>query len=139
MVTITIGKAAKKTGMSTDAIRLYERYGLIEGPSRTDNGYRCYSHEHIRQLHFIKQAKVMGFTLKEIAELLAISQSSNHACDEVKSQAMTKLTSIQEKIANLVCLEKALQDLLRCCEGHKIDQQCPILEALSEQDGEVKG
>ena len=134
MSKMTIGRIAKQVGVSTDTIRLYERYGLIDEPVRTESGYRCYGQQDVRRLLFIKRAKAMGFTLKEIAELLAIRQTSEHTCDDVREQATHKLNDTQHKIAELKQLAKALQILIDSCEEHKEDQHCPILDALEQQD-----
>ena len=134
MNAMTIGQVAKQVGVSTDTIRLYERYGLIDEPARTNAGYRNYCAEDIRRLVFIKRAKVMGFTLKEINELLAIQRTSDHTCDDVRERATAKLNHVVHQIAELKRLAKALKTLMVCCDEHKEDQHCPILDALENED-----
>lgn len=137
MDVMTIGQVAKQTGISTDAIRLYERNGLLKEPERTRSGYRCYRQADIRRIVFIKRAKAMGFTLKEIKELLSIQRTSKHTCDDVKEQATIKLKNVHYKIHELKHMEEALQTLIQCCEDHTEDQECPILDALEQQISEV--
>ena len=134
MNSMTIGRVAKQVGVSTDTIRLYERYGLIDEPARTGSGYRCYRESDVRRLIFIKRAKIMGFTLKEINELLAIQRTSEHTCDDIRERATDKLNRVVYQIAELKRLARALKTLMSCCDEHKEDQHCPILDALENED-----
>lgn len=131
----TIGQIAKLAGVSHDTIRLYERYGLIEEPRRTENGYRQYFLDTVEQLVFIQRAKHMGFTLKEIQELLSIHQTSKQSCGEVKKRTQQKLQQIDEKIHELKLLEKVLKSLANDCEKHKPDELCPIFTSLKPKRG----
>jgi len=126
----TIGQIAKLAGVSNDTIRLYERYGLIEEPPRAENGYRQYSSDTVDQLIFIQRTKHMGFTLKEIQELLSIHHTSKQSCGEVRKRAEQKLQQIDEKIHELKQLEKVLKNLLCDCEKHRPDELCPIFMSL---------
>ncbi len=123
----TIGQIAKRAGVSNDTIRLYERYGLIEEPPRAKNGYRQYSSDTVDQLIFIQRAKHMGFTLKEIQELLSIHHTSKQSCGDVRQRAQQKL----QKIDELKQLEKVVKKLIRDCEKHRPDELCPIFISLT--------
>lgn len=130
MQSLTIGQVAKQTGISHDTIRLYERYGLIDEPPRSPNGYRQYSLDAIERLTFILRSKKMGFTLKEIQELLSIHQSSKQSCNDVKQHAQEKLTQVYDKINELKNLERTLKQLILACEKHKPNDLCPIFTSL---------
>jgi len=127
---ITIGHVAKRTGISIEAIRFYERKGLIDAPARKDSGYRQFAEDHIRRLLFIQQAKSLGFSLMEIKELLSIKEDPETGSREVKSLAKTKLQSIEEKIKILQRMKKTLKALVDSCPGEGPKRDCPILEAL---------
>lgn len=130
---LTIGQVAKQAGVSHDTIRLYERYGLIEEPARAANGYRQYPIETVDKLRFIKRAKAMGFTLKEIQELLSIHHASKQSCSEVRRKAQQKLAQVAEKIKEFKKLEKSLKTLVNDCETHQLDELCPIFISLKQK------
>ncbi|HHF7380188.1 TPA: heavy metal-responsive transcriptional regulator [Legionella anisa] len=130
MLLLTIGQVAKQAHVSLDTIRLYERYGLIKEPQRAANGYRQYPEEIIDCLKFIARAKNMGFTLKEIKELLVIHQTSQHRCGDVKQRTLGKLKQVHEKIEELRRLETALQQLLNTCEQQQPNDLCPLFTTL---------
>ena len=127
---ITIGHVAKRTGISIEAIRFYERKGLIDAPARKDSGYRQFAEDHIQRLLFIQQAKSLGFSLMEIKELLSIKEDPETSSRDVKSLAKTKLQSIEEKIKILQRMKKTLKALVDSCSGEGPKRDCPILEAL---------
>ena len=129
----TIGHVAKQIGVSTDTIRLYERYGLIDQPQRTDSGYRYYRTEDIQRLLFIKKTKAMGFTLNEIRELLDIHKTSASSCSDVKLQAQVKLEHIAERISELKKLKGVIQDLIQDCEKHHPNDLCPLFVSLDKK------
>lgn len=134
MILLTIGQVAKQAHVSLDTIRLYERYGLIKEPQRAANGYRQYPGEVIDCLKFIARAKHMGFTLKEIKELLIIHQTSQHRCGDVKQRTQDKLKQVHEKIDELRQLETALQQLLNTCEQHQPNDLCPLFTTLKPKE-----
>lgn len=133
MTKLTIGQLAKQTDISNDTIRLYERYGLLDKPARAENGYRQYSAATVTRLKFIRRAKAMGFTLKEIQELLAIQSASRQACQDTKQQVEMKLQVIRAKIQELTQLELALSRLMEDCQAQ---DPCPILTALADATNE---
>jgi MerR family transcriptional regulator, copper efflux regulator len=76
MSTLTIGQVAKEAGVGVETLRYYEREGLVKEPPRRDSGYRQYPEDVVKRIHFIKRAQELGFSLKEIAELLALRVGS---------------------------------------------------------------
>lgn len=131
---LTIGQVAKEVGMSRDAIRIYERQGLIEEPERSTSGYRLYSDAVIARLRFIQRAKAMGFSLKEIGELLEIKRTAKNTCDQVRMEAKVKLKQIETKMTELQRLQNALKKLIRTCDDNKTNSHCPLLDALEQED-----
>ncbi|HZW61343.1 MAG TPA: MerR family DNA-binding protein [Candidatus Babeliales bacterium] len=131
---LTIGKIAKYVGISCDAIRMYERQRLIEEPERASNGYRIYPESVIARLQFIQQAKAMGFSLKEIGELLAIKHTAANTCDQVRTEAQAKLQNIEKKITELQRLKKAIGILIQTCNEKHDDNHCPLLDALEREN-----
>ncbi|WP_198244743.1 Hg(II)-responsive transcriptional regulator [methane-oxidizing endosymbiont of Gigantopelta aegis] len=128
----TIGKLAKAAGVTLETIRYYQRKGLIEEPVKPLQGYRHYSEQTVQRLHFIKRAQQLGFTLKEINELLFLD--SGH-CDDVRQLAEQKLQQIEAQINSLTALHGALQDMVSGCGRAKADNRCSVIDALS-QNGE---
>ena len=127
-----IGVLAKKVGLDIQTIRYYETQGLLQQPSRLQNGYRDYSESAVVSLNFIKKAKLVGFTLKEIKELLAIQVTKDeHTCQEVKTYTQIKLDEIQQKIDELQNIQAALEKIhSSCCGGNETAAHCSILSAL---------
>lgn len=136
MKSMTIGKLAKNAGISTDAIRFYERRGLIAAPARTSSNYRVYPAEDAARLRFIKRAKDLGFSLSEIKELLAIRHDPSASKSDVKERTESKIRDVRRKIVDLSRILGALEHLANACDGHGPVSDCPIIEALDEQHGE---
>lgn len=108
---LTIGKVAKQAGIGVETIRFYERQGLLEEPPRNESGYRQYGPETVEKLEFIKRAKELGFSLKEIGELFDLLHDQHATCGDVKGQAESKLRAIEEKIKDLTKMQTALAQL----------------------------
>jgi MerR family copper efflux transcriptional regulator len=135
MKPLTIGQVAKQAGVGVETVRFYEREGLLEEPARRESGYRQYEEDVVARLRFIKRAKELGFSLKEIKELLALRVDPTTTCREVKQQAQAKITDIEGKIQSLLRMKAALVKLTGSCRGQGPTSECPILEAL-EKEGE---
>jgi MerR family mercuric resistance operon transcriptional regulator len=136
MKPLTIGQVARQAGVGVETVRFYERQGLLEEPSRRESGYRQYPTDVVAQLRFIKRAKELGFSLKEIRELLALRVDPATTCAEVKQQAEAKIADIEGRIASLTRMKKALVKLAAVCRGQGPTSECPILDALDkEADG----
>ncbi len=131
----SIGQVAKQSNMSVETIRYYEKEGLIEVPERLHNGYRSYKEETMHRLAFIQQAKELGFSLREIGELLSIKSAENMICDDVKQLAQEKLKNIDSKISLLRRMKKSLEKLVDVCPGQAPVSDCPILDALQKKAG----
>jgi len=126
----TIGQLAKKVGVNIETVRFYERKGLLPPPKRRESGYRVYGEEDVRRLQFIRHAKELGFSLKEIQELLELRVDPNTTCDDVRRKAEQKIADIERRIQELQRVRKALQSLAAACIGHGPEGDCPFLEAL---------
>lgn len=133
METIGIGALAKRTGVRIDTVRYYERNGLITPRERLSSGYRRYGELEIWRLRFIRRAQTLGFTLKEVRELLALSTQRDVA--RVKQSAQSKLGEVEERIASLERMRKGLSTLIEACPGHGRSADCPILRSLGGEDG----
>lgn len=138
---IHIGEAGKLAGVSVDAIRFYQRQGLIPATPRSAGGYRLFNKEQIRDLTFVKHAQELGFSLNEIKELLSLRQSQ-HVCPGVQSLLERKLQDVHGKIKKLVHIESDLSQELRNCKrelrmkrGVRHAECCPLIEKLEQEDG----
>jgi MerR family mercuric resistance operon transcriptional regulator len=134
MKSLTIGQLARRAGVGVETVRFYERQGLLEEPSRRESGYRQYAEDVVARLRFIKRAKELGFSLKEIKELLALRVDPSTTCAEVKKQAAAKIDDIEEKIRTLQRMKNALVKLAAVCRGRGPTSECPILDALDKEE-----
>jgi MerR family mercuric resistance operon transcriptional regulator len=133
---LTIGQVARQAGVGVETVRFYERQGLLQEPARRESGYRQYTEDAVARLRFIRRAKELGFSLKEIKELLALRVDPSTTCREVKEQAAAKIADIEAKISSLVRMKEALGKLATACRGRGPTSECPILDALdSEEEG----
>lgn len=130
---LRIGQLANRAGVGVETIRFYERKGLIEQPPRRSEGYRQYPYETVRRVRFIRRAKELGFTLREISELLSLRGSPESTCADVKTQAMEKLEDIEERIVTLEKMRMVLADLVSSCSGSGPTEECPILAVLDNE------
>jgi Cu(I)-responsive transcriptional regulator len=132
MQSIGIGILAKRAGVSIDTVRYYERDGLLSPRTRLDSGYRRYGEVEVSRLRFIRRAQALGFSLKEVKELLAISSQRDVA--RVKRKAQEKLTDVERRIAELERVRNGLANLISACPGHGRAADCPILKALGDEE-----
>ncbi|MFQ5660890.1 MAG: Hg(II)-responsive transcriptional regulator [Gammaproteobacteria bacterium] len=124
---LTIGRLAKRAGVNVETIRYYQRIGLISEPPKPGQGYRIYPAETLERIRFVKRAQELGFTLKEIEGLLALSGGG---CDDVEALAQQKLEHVRAKIGDLKRLDRVLAQLLRQCRTNPDNTHCPIIETL---------
>ena len=124
-----IGIVAKKIGLSVDAIRFYERNGLIPRPPRTEGGFRRYGENDVETLAFVRRVQGLGFKLSEIRGLLRLRGNRLQPCAPVQRRLQEKLVDVQRKLSDLHKLEHELRLALRCCnkELRKREAHCPIL------------
>lgn len=125
-----IGQAAKASGISAKMIRHYESVGLLREASRTLSGYRQYSQNDIHTLSFISHSRDLGFSLKQIEELLSLWQDPNRPSSKVKELASAHVDALNQKIQSLMSIKSELQKLVHCCHGDD-RPDCPILEQLA--------
>lgn len=130
-----IGRVAKMTGLTPDAIRFYERNALLSPPPRTPGGFRQYGDADLETLAFIRRVQGLGFKLSEIRGLLRLRGNRLHPCAPVRRRLREKLVDVRRKIASLRKLERELNLALRSCdkELRKRDVRCPILQERSSR------
>lgn len=133
------GEVATKAGVSIATLRYYERRGLIPPPSRTSSGYRAFEPETVRTVRLIKQAQALGFTLKEIHNLLSICLRADGTCADLHEAAAAKVDDLEEQIQSLSEKRTALSELLVACpkDASKPATECPVLKTLEANANEV--
>jgi Hg(II)-responsive transcriptional regulator len=129
-----IGQVAKQANVGIDAVRFYEREGLIDKPARRPSGYRDYAPDVILRLRFIKRAKELGFSLREISELLSLEKNPVATARNVKRLAEKRLEDIELRIRSLQRMRRALRKLTEQCSGRGPAGACPILGALAREE-----
>ena len=130
--TMTIGEVAKRSDVNIQTIRFYERKGLVLAAARSSSGYRQYTDEAVKRVRFIKHAQEIGFSLREVANLLSLQVVAESTCGDVKIQAEEKISDIDEKIRKLEAMKAALGKLVEKCDGLGPVSECPIIEALED-------
>jgi MerR family mercuric resistance operon transcriptional regulator len=130
---LTTGALAKRGGVNLESIRFYEREGLLPKPPRTAGGYRVFSDQDLRRVKFIKRAQELGFSLREIKDLLELRLNPDTSCSDVRRKAEAKLADIERKISDLRRMRSALGHLATACPGRGATTDCPILEALDAE------
>jgi len=133
MKSLTIGRLAKEAGVNLETVRFYERRGLLPRPPRSASGYRLFPAEAARRLRFIRRAQELGFSLKEVGELLSLRVSRRTTSAAIRARAEAKIAGIQEKIRNLKSMKKTLQKLTKVCDGCAPLAECPILDSLDRE------
>lgn len=131
---LTIGQVARRTGVGVETLRFYEREGLIAEPPRRASGYRQYPEDAVSRVRFIRRAKELGFSLKEIRELLCLRVDPSTTCADIKRRTEAKIAHIEEKIRALQTIQGALGRLAAACKGRGPASECPILEALELEE-----
>jgi MerR family copper efflux transcriptional regulator len=127
-----IGELAKRGGVGIDTVRYYERNGLLAPRARLASGYRRYGDLELARLRFIRRAQALGFTLRQIKELLALSAQRD--VGRVKRSAQAKLVDVEGRIAALERVREGLAHLIAACPGQGRAADCPILKALTDED-----
>ncbi len=127
---LKIGEVARLAGVNLQTIHYYERRGLLPEPPRTPANYRLYPQDTVRRVRFVKRAQKLGFTLKEIEELLSLRASPRSRCADVRRRAQAKVQEIDEKIRALQGMRNALGKLIDECSGNGPITECPILASL---------
>ena len=130
MQIMNIGEAAKGSGISAKMIRHYEEVGLLPTPSRTESGYRQYTGNDVHTLRFIRQARDLGFSIPQIAELVELWRNRRRPSRSVKALAEAHIQALEEKTQELMAMKATLEHLVHCCNGDD-RPDCPILDTLS--------
>jgi len=131
-MTLTIGEVATQAGVGVETIRFYERKGLIDRPRRPLSGFREYDEQVPRRIRFIRHAQELGFSLREIRDLLDLRIDPNVSCADVKAKAVAKVAEVEDKLASLTRMRDTLLAITRSCAGEGPTSDCPILDALDE-------
>ena len=133
-----IGEVALRAGVNVQTLRYYERRGLLREPARSPSGYRQYDADAVRVIRFIKRAQELGFSLREVEELLQLRANKRAKCADVMATALAKLDDIDRKVRSLQSMRQALKGLVASCKnGASLD--CPILEALDGTERKERG
>src|SRR5258708_37101361 len=136
MASLTTGELAKRGGVNLESIRFFERQGLLPRPPRTHSGYRQFSEDSVRRVRFIKRAQELGFSLREIGELLDLRSHPESACPDVRSHADAKVVDIDRKVRELRAIRTELVRLSKAWGGRTQAHCCPILQRL-ETNGDL--
>lgn len=126
---MNISEVAKKTGLTSKAIRFYEEKGLLTAPLRAGNGYRCYGSKQIEELTLLRQARQVGFTLDECRELVALFNDPKRHSADVKARTLQKVAEIEKHMQELDGMRQRLLALAEQCPGDE-GAECPIINNL---------
>jgi Cu(I)-responsive transcriptional regulator len=127
---MNIGETARHSGVSAKMIRHYEGIGLIPKAARTYSGYRTYAAGDVHTLRFIRQARNLGFSIKQIGQLLGLWRNQRRPSSKVKALAQEHMTELDARIAEMQAMKRALQALAEHCHGDE-RPECPILDGLA--------
>ena len=127
---MNIGTAARHSGVSAKMIRHYEEIGLIPKAARSYSGYRTYTDNDVHTLRFIRQARSLGFSIKQIEQLLGLWRNQRRPSSKVKALALSHIAELNARIAELQAMKRTLQSLAAHCHGDD-RPECPILEGLA--------
>lgn len=133
-IQMNIGDAAKASGVSAKMIRHYEDIGLIPKATRTDSGYRRYNGVDLHTLRFIRQARTLGFSIKQIQALLSLWRDQRRPSRKVKALALAHIEELDARIHEMQAMRRTLQELASHCHGDE-RPDCPILEGLAGETG----
>jgi len=138
-----IGKVASQAGVSVQAVRYYERLGLLPPAQRTESGYRVYSPEVVERLKFVQQAQALGFRLDEIREILRMKYAGNSPCDCVRKLLEGKLDQIEREMARLRDFRRELHKTLERSKRlprlpHRASAICPIIQIQPAKQGKTE-
>ncbi len=134
MDSLSISQVAKRGGVNIQTIRYYERQGLLAPTSRTEAAYRIFSAESVRRIRFIKRAQELGFSLKEIKELLSLRIDAHTTQADIRERTRAKIADVEQKILHLQAIHASLLRMAEDCSGCGSLKDCPILESLDKEE-----
>jgi Hg(II)-responsive transcriptional regulator len=127
-----IGEVAQRARVNVQTLRYYERRGLLPSPTRRPSGYREYTAETVALVRFIKRAQELGFSLRDVGELIELRQNPSRSRAAVRAVAVRKVADIAGRIRRLTAMQRALEQLIEACECAGVSRSCPIIEALND-------
>ncbi len=144
MSNLTIGKLAKAANVTVETIRFYERKSLLSQPETQERGFRVYPNSYIDRIFFIKRSQELGFTLKEIKEILDLQTNAQSTCGDVLKRAEVKIKEIDEKLQDLNAMKASLLQLGECCDDkEETMEQTKVLDYMMKvvpsENGEELG
>lgn len=128
-MTLNIGEAARRSGVSAKMARHYESLGLLPEVNRTESGYRVYTDKEVHTLRFIKRSRDLGFSMAEITELLKLWQNRSRSSADVRRIAARHVEDLDQRMKEMEAMRKTLKTLIHCCQGDN-RPDCPILDEL---------
>ena len=131
-MSMNIGQAAARSGVSAKMVRHYESLGLLPKVARTESGYRQYGDAEVHTLRFIRRARDLGFSMAEIGELLTLWQNRRRASGDVRRIAQRHVQDLQRRIDEMSSMKRTLEHLVHCCHGDE-RPDCPILDELAHE------
>ena len=134
MDSLTISQVAKGAGINLQTVRYYERQGLLAPVSRTEAGYRIFSAESVRRIRFIRRAQELGFSLKEIKDLLSLRINAHTTQADIRKRTQAKIADVKQKILHLQAIHASLLRMAEDCSGCGSLKECPILECLDGKE-----
>lgn len=129
---VTIGEAAVRAGVSAKTIRFYEEAGIIKPAARGSNRYRGYSEADVQTLSFVRRARALGFSLRDVASLLELYSNDRRASRDVKRLALKHVVELDRKLEELTAIRNTIAELARRCNGND-RPECPILDELKSK------
>lgn len=136
MESLTISQVARRGGVNIQTVRYYERQGLLTPTSRTKAAYRIFSADSVRRIRFIKRSQDLGFSLKEIQDLLSLRLDAQTTQAEVRKRTRAKIADVEQKILHLQAIHETLLRMAERCSGCGSLENCPILASLDEEEVE---
>jgi Cu(I)-responsive transcriptional regulator len=127
---MNIGELAKETGIAAKTIRYYESVGLLAAPPRSGGNYRIYGERDLATLRFVQRARNLGFSVREVGDLVALWQDRQRASADVRALATAHLGKIERKLKELEAMRATLDHLIKRCHGNK-RPDCPIIDELA--------
>ncbi|GAB5518409.1 MAG: Zn(2+)-responsive transcriptional regulator [Rhodothermales bacterium] len=127
---MTRSQIAQTVGLGKETVRYYEQRGLLPDVARSTSDYRLYDDADVQRLRFIQQAKTLGFTLREIKDLLDLRATTDADRQQVRARAQQKLNEVNAKLNRLTKMRDTLADLVEACDGQGTLDGCPIIGAM---------